>query len=81
MPNAFNFFISPFGSLSPDEQRLVQANVDVIHFQEGQIICAFAVSQIRCVKFGVQNTSIWTPKPLREHGPGQQLSAYTTSPS
>ena len=81
MPNAFNFLISPINSLSPDEQRLVQANVDVIHFQEGQIICAFAVSQIRCVKFGVQDTVICTPKPLRQHGLGQQLSAYTTSPS
>ena len=38
MPNAFNFSISPFDCLSPDEQQLVRANVDVIRFQEGQII-------------------------------------------
>ena len=32
MPNAFNFAASPFDCLSPDEQRLVRASVDIALF-------------------------------------------------
>ncbi len=38
MPNAFNFSVSPFDCLDPDEQRLVRDNVDVAYFREGETI-------------------------------------------
>ena len=38
MPNAFHFTASPFDCLSPDEQRLVRDNVDVVYFREGETI-------------------------------------------
>jgi CBS domain-containing protein len=34
MPNAFNFAASPFDCLTPDEQRLVRASVDIAYFPE-----------------------------------------------
>ena len=38
MPSAFNFSASPFDCLSPNEQQLVQASVDVAHFAKGQAV-------------------------------------------
>ena len=38
MPNAFNFSESPFDSLSPDEQRLVRASVDIAYFPADETI-------------------------------------------
>jgi CBS domain-containing protein len=38
MPNAFNFAASPFDCLSPDEQRLVRASVDIAYFPEGAVV-------------------------------------------
>ncbi|MDD2545785.1 MAG: putative nucleotidyltransferase substrate binding domain-containing protein [Burkholderiaceae bacterium] len=38
MPNAFNFAASPFDCLSPDEQRLVRASVDIVYFREGETL-------------------------------------------
>lgn len=40
MPSAFNFSASPFDCLTPDEQRLVQDNVDIAYFPEGATILA-----------------------------------------
>jgi len=40
MPNAFNFAASPFDCLSPDEQRLVRASVDIAYFREGAVVLA-----------------------------------------
>ena len=40
MPSAFNFSISPFDCLTPDEQRLVQDNVDIAYFPQGATILA-----------------------------------------
>ena len=38
MPNAFNFFASPFDCLTTDEQRLVRDSVDVAYYPEGSSI-------------------------------------------
>lgn len=38
MPNAFNFAASPFDCLTPDEQRLVRASVDIAYFPEGAVV-------------------------------------------
>ncbi len=38
MPNAFNFSVSPFDCLSPDQQRLVRDSVDVVYYPEGGVI-------------------------------------------
>ena len=38
MPSAFNFSASPFDCLSPDQQQLVQASVDVARFAKGQAV-------------------------------------------
>ncbi|MGQ0711879.1 MAG: DUF294 nucleotidyltransferase-like domain-containing protein [Rhodoferax sp.] len=38
MPNAFHFAASPFDTLTPEEQRLVRAGVDVVYFPQGQTI-------------------------------------------
>lgn len=38
MPNAFNFFASPFDCLTTDEQRLVRDSVDVAYYPEGASI-------------------------------------------
>ena len=38
LPNAFNFFESPFDSLSPDEQRLVRNSVDIAYFPANETI-------------------------------------------
>lgn len=40
MPSAFNFSASPFDCLTPDEQRLVQGNVDIAYFPRGATILA-----------------------------------------
>jgi len=44
MPSAFNFQASPFDCLTPDEQRLVQANVDVAYFPEGAAILELGIA-------------------------------------
>ena len=36
MPNAFNFSASPFDCLTPDQQRLVRASVDVAYYPQGE---------------------------------------------
>ena len=38
MPNAFNFSASPFDCLTPEQQRLVRASVDVAYYPEGSTI-------------------------------------------
>ena len=38
MPNAFNFSVSPFHSLTPTEQTLVRASVDIAYFQAQEVI-------------------------------------------
>ncbi len=38
MPSAFDFSVSPFDCLSQDEQRLVQASVDIAYFPAGDVI-------------------------------------------
>ena len=38
MPNAFHFSASPFDCLTPDEQRLVRASVDIAYFPEGAVV-------------------------------------------
>jgi CBS domain-containing protein len=38
MPNAFNFSASPFDCLTPEQQRLVRASVDVAYYPEGETI-------------------------------------------
>lgn len=43
MPNAFNFSESPFDGLSPDEQRLVRASVDIAYFRSGETILELGV--------------------------------------
>ena len=43
MPNAFNFSESPFDGLSPDEQRLVRASVDIAYFRSGETILDLGV--------------------------------------
>ena len=40
MPSAFNFSASPFDCLTPGEQALVQASVDVAYFPQGDTILA-----------------------------------------
>ena len=40
MPSAFNFSASPFDCLTPSEQRLVHANVDIAYFPQGATILA-----------------------------------------
>ena len=38
MPNAFDFSVSPFHSLTPSEQTLVRASVDIAYFQAQEVI-------------------------------------------
>lgn len=38
MPNAFNFAVSPFDCLTPDEQALVCSGVDIAYFPEGAVV-------------------------------------------
>ncbi|MBP7353115.1 MAG: CBS domain-containing protein [Comamonas sp.] len=38
MPNAFNFAVSPFDCLTPDEQALVRSGVDIAYFPEGAVV-------------------------------------------
>ncbi len=38
MPSAFDFSVSPFDCLSQDEQRLVQASMDIAYFPAGDVI-------------------------------------------
>lgn len=38
MPNAFNFAVSPFDCLTPDEQALVRNSVDIAYFPEGRVV-------------------------------------------
>ncbi len=38
MPSAFPFSASPFDCLTPDEQRLVRASVDIAYFPEGAVV-------------------------------------------
>ena len=38
MPNAFDFSVSPFHSLTPTEQTLVRASVDIAYFQAQEVI-------------------------------------------
>ena len=38
MPNAFNFAVSPFDCLTPDEQALVCSGVDIDYFPEGAVV-------------------------------------------
>lgn len=38
MPNAFNFSVSPFDCLAPDEQALVRQSVDIAYFPEGSVV-------------------------------------------
>lgn len=38
MPSAFPFNASPFDCLTPDEQRLVRASVDIAYFPEGALV-------------------------------------------
>ena len=40
MPSAFDFSASPFDCLTPDEQSLVQDNVDIAYFPQGATILA-----------------------------------------
>ena len=40
MPSGFNFSASPFDCLTPDEQRLVQDNVDIAYFPQGDTVLA-----------------------------------------
>ena len=40
MPSTFNFTASPFDCLTPDEQRLVQDNVDIAYFPQGDTVLA-----------------------------------------
>lgn len=44
MPSAFNFNASPFDCLSPDEQRLVRASVDIAYFPEGAVVLDVGVA-------------------------------------
>lgn len=38
MPNSFNFSVSPFDCLTPDEQALVRNSVDIAYFPEGAVL-------------------------------------------
>lgn len=38
MPNAFNFAVSPFDCLTPEEQALVRHGVDIAYFPEGTVV-------------------------------------------
>ncbi len=38
MPSAFNFSISPFDALSPEQQRALRASLDIAYYPEGQLI-------------------------------------------
>ncbi|MDI9857297.1 putative nucleotidyltransferase substrate binding domain-containing protein [Comamonas sp. 17RB] len=38
MPNAFNFAVSPFDCLTPEEQALVRSGVDIAYFPEGAVV-------------------------------------------
>ena len=38
MPSAFNFSASPFDCLTPEEQQLVQASVDIAYFPQGAAV-------------------------------------------
>ena len=38
MPNAFDFSVSPFHSLTPTEQDLVRTSVDIAYFQAQEVI-------------------------------------------
>ena len=38
MPNAFNFAVSPFDCLTPEEQALVRNGVDIAYFPEGAVV-------------------------------------------
>jgi CBS domain-containing protein len=38
MPNAFNFAVSPFDCLTPEEQALVRHGVDIAYFPEGAVV-------------------------------------------
>ncbi len=40
MPSGFNFSASPFDCLTPAEQRLVQDNIDIAYFPQGDIVLA-----------------------------------------
>lgn len=40
MPSAFNFNASPFDCLTPEQRRLVQNNVDIAYFPQGDTILA-----------------------------------------
>ncbi|MEP6722901.1 MAG: DUF294 nucleotidyltransferase-like domain-containing protein, partial [Variovorax sp.] len=44
MPNAFNFQVSPFDCLTPDEQQRVRAGVDIAYFREGEIVLDAAIA-------------------------------------
>lgn len=44
MPSAFNFSASPFDCLSPDEQHLVRASVDIAYFPEGAVVLDVGVA-------------------------------------
>lgn len=43
MPSAFNFNASPFDCLTPEQRRLVQNNVDIAYFPQGDTILALGV--------------------------------------
>ncbi|MDO5653254.1 MAG: DUF294 nucleotidyltransferase-like domain-containing protein [Brachymonas sp.] len=38
MPNAFDFSVSPFHSLQPQEQALVRARVDIVYYRTDEVI-------------------------------------------
>lgn len=44
MPNAFNFQVSPFDCLTPDEQQRVRAGVDIAYFREGEVVLDAAIA-------------------------------------
>ncbi len=44
MPNAFNFSVSPFDCLNPDEQRLVRDSVDVAYFPATETILDIGIT-------------------------------------
>ena len=71
MPNAFNFAASPFDCLTPDEQRLVRASVDIAYFPEGAVVLDVGMNRNDEGKLcgdvdfeGVKNVAGWiTPVP------------------
>jgi CBS domain-containing protein len=70
MPSAFNFSLSPFDALTPEQQARLRASIDVVYYPEGTVVLE-AGAPTTCLWVNIKGyvTQMQGDETLATHGP------------